>query len=328
MTLFRVGQPTRSWLLLQMAVTCFLVVATLTFGIFLTGVPALAQSVPSGCQPPPQREALDLTAPINIGILKAHLVYYRCNEYADDVKNALAQARDWVGQPTGEFEKPALVLDIDETSLSNWEQIYHNDFAYIPSGACDLKSGSACGQREWELSAGGTALQPTLDLYNFAKTLKGKDGNPVGVFFITGRYDDPFERIATEWNLHRVGYDQWQQLYMRPDATRGKSVSVYKTQARADIEDRQHYAIIANIGDQLSDLAGGHAQKCFKVPNPFLFHSGRTGPFWRIGLSVPVGEGTKTGRVCASFLILAMVGLARRGGAVSQRRVSAKQTIP
>jgi hypothetical protein len=47
--------------------------------------------------------------------------------------------------------------------VERWEQIYHNDFAYIPSGACELKSGSAFGQRKWELSAGATAIAPTLD---------------------------------------------------------------------------------------------------------------------------------------------------------------------
>jgi len=29
------------------------------------------------------------------------------------------------------------------------------------------------------------------------------------------------------------------------------------------------YTIIANIGDQASDLQGGHAEKTFKLPNPF-----------------------------------------------------------
>jgi acid phosphatase len=65
---------------------------------------------------------------------------------------------------------------------------------------------------------------------------------------------------------------------MRTDATRGQLVSVYKTTARADIEDAQHFTIIANIGDQISDLVGGHAQKCFKVPNPFYFIAGDPPP--------------------------------------------------
>jgi hypothetical protein len=154
------------------------VAGALAFGASLGFAPTRAQPAPpSGCQPLAQIETLDLTPPINIGVLKTHLVHYRCTAYDDDVKNALAQARDWIAQHVGEYEKPALVLDIDETSLSNWEQIYHNDFAYIPSGTCDLKSGSACGQREWELSANAVALPPTLELFNFAKTLKGKDGN-------------------------------------------------------------------------------------------------------------------------------------------------------
>jgi hypothetical protein len=36
-----------------------------------------------------------------------------------------------------------------------------------------------------------------------------------------------------------------------------------------------HYAIIANLGDQYSDLigddAGDHAERCYKLPNPFYF---------------------------------------------------------
>jgi hypothetical protein len=239
---------------------------------------AYADSVPSGCEPRPKLETLDLTPPINVGILKPYLVQYRCAAYDDDVRKVLIQAWDWIAQHVGEFDKPALVLDIDETSLSNWEEIFHNDFAYIPSGACDLRSGSGCGQRAWEMSAAASAVQPTLDLFNFVKALKGRDGSPVVVFFITGRFEDPFERRATERNLRRVGYDDWRQLYMRPESTRGQLVSAYKKGARADIEDRQRYTIVANIGDQFSDLVGGHAQKCFKVPNPFYFIAGEPPP--------------------------------------------------
>jgi HAD superfamily, subfamily IIIB (Acid phosphatase) len=44
----------------------------------------------------------------------------------------------------------------------------------------------------------------------------------------------------------------------------------YKSGARRDIES-QGYRIIANVGDQYSDLAGGHAQRAFKLANPFYF---------------------------------------------------------
>lgn len=49
------------------------------------------------------------------------------------------------------------------------------------------------------------------------------------------------------------------------------SVSKFKTAAREKIENGGVYTIIANVGDQDSDLAGGHAERTFKVPNPFYF---------------------------------------------------------
>jgi len=63
---------------------------------------------------------------------------------------------------------------------------------------------------------------------------------------------------------------------------------------RADIEDRQHFTIIANNGDQLSDLVGGYAQKCFQVPNPFYFIPGEPVPPSGLAcLSRRVGNGGK-----------------------------------
>jgi hypothetical protein len=238
--------------------------------------PAAADDVPSGCKPPPEKVAVDTTPPINIGILANALIYYRCTDYDADVTAALGAARAWVGKRAPEVAKPAIVLDIDETSLSNWEEIFRNDFGYIPYGACDLNAQSACGEHAWELSARAVAIEPTLELFNFAQTLKGKNGEPVDIYFITGRFEDPVERAATEWNLHKVGYDKWRQLFMRDASKSFKNVSVYKTWARTQIE--ADHIIIANVGDQFSDLvgdqSGDHAERCFKVPNPFYFIPG------------------------------------------------------
>jgi len=33
------------------------------------------------------------------------------------------------------------------------------------------------------------------------------------------------------------------------------------------------HSIIANMGDQMSDLDGGFAEKTFKLPTPLLLHS-------------------------------------------------------
>jgi hypothetical protein len=58
---------------------------------------------------------------------------------------------------------------------------------------------------------------------------------------------------------------------MRSDSSRDdKFVSKYKTLSR--IKTEANHTIIANVGDQFSDLVGDrngdHAERCFKVPTP------------------------------------------------------------
>ncbi|MBV1697879.1 MAG: acid phosphatase [Hyphomicrobiales bacterium] len=226
----------------------------------------------SGCRNPPARQELDTKWPINIGLLARQLIAYRCTDYMNDVAAAVAQARDWVRQRAPQVDNAAVVLDIDETSLSNWEVLYHDHFAFFADGPCDLGAKTACGWRNWFLSARGVALSPTLDFVRLVKTLNDRSGGKVAVFFITGRRDEPQMRAATEQNLRMQGYEDWEGLYLRPPASPG-FVSVYKTDIRKQIEQKYH--IVANLGDQYSDLIGDpgndHAEKCFKLPNPFYF---------------------------------------------------------
>lgn len=237
-------------------------------------VPLAHAQTPTGCDvtaaPVP---ALTEKGPANLGVLKIALIRYRCADYDADVASVVAEARDWVTRRAPQVDRPAIVLDIDETSLSNWEQLYHNDFGYLLGGACDLKSSAGCGQRDWELSASATALKPTLELFLLAQRTKGRDGNAIAVFFITGRGEDPVERAATELNLRRAGYDGYSKLLMRPA---GEATADFKTRMRSLIGGE--HTVIANIGDQFSDLAGGHAERCFKLPNPFYFIPGGTIP--------------------------------------------------
>ena len=88
---------------------------------------------------------------------------------------------------------------------------------------------------------------------------------------------DLAERAATELNLHKAGYDGWITLYMRTSATHGQLVSEFKTRMRQEIEAKG-YTIIANLGDQISDLVGEAAERCYKLPNPFYFIPGAPAP--------------------------------------------------
>jgi hypothetical protein len=216
----------------------------------------------AGCSPIPQK--FDWTQPNGFDSNQLQLVYYRCTFYDRDVAEVLRQARDWVEWRAGYVHNPALVLDIDETSLSNWKVLYQNKFAYIATGPCHFSKGSTCGENAWEQSARAPAIAPTRDLFETARRAH------VTVFFITGRAESAAKRRATIKNLQLAGYGGWQRLYMRTKNFDGPSVAPFKTWARSDIEARG-YTIIANVGDQWSDLMNGRSEHIFKMPNPFYF---------------------------------------------------------
>jgi hypothetical protein len=65
-----------------------------------------------------------------------------------------------------------------------------------------------------------------------------------------------------------TGYDGYAKLHMVPDNAHFASAVDFKAPIRAEIE-RAGYLIIENIGDQPSDLLGGHAEKDFLLPDPF-----------------------------------------------------------
>jgi predicted secreted acid phosphatase len=215
----------------------------------------------AGCAHAPAHDhAADASLP-NLGLVKAKLLDYGKNDYANDLARAAAAAEKYVVTRAPQVANPALVLDIDETSLSNYAQLVANDFGYIKKGGCQFLPEGPCGTLSWDELGHATAIAPTLQLFDAAQRAGAK------VFFVTGRREA--ERKWTEANLAAAGYRGWQQLVMKPDAL-DATAAVYKTAVRADIESNG-YTIIANVGDQQSDLDGGHAERIFKLPNPFYF---------------------------------------------------------
>lgn len=226
--------------------------------------PAFADT-PAGCGASSPRVAWSASAQTgNFTLFKQQLVRYRCTRYDADLARVDRAAQAWIERRAPRVTRPALVLDIDETSLSNWSVMYHNDFAYFREGECDLNASRACGQAAWEKSEAAPALAPTLALFNAAKA------HGVAVFFVTGRRETAEESAATEDNLREAGYDGWAGIFLRPPESHEASIAIYKSGARAKIE-AQGYHIIANVGDQQSDLALGHAERTFKLPNPFYY---------------------------------------------------------
>jgi acid phosphatase len=250
-------------------------------------LPAHADNPPLGCAPKPEPPAGDFTYAPNFDLafafLKKQLLYYRCTSYDADLAKVIDDALGWVKTRAPEVAAsgrvPAIVLDIDETSLSNWRRIYRGNFLYIHNGDCDLTDDSKpCGDLAWQRSGKAPAIEPTLSLYKFARCIDVQSPcNPLEVFFITGRrengasIDNKTPRQWTRDNLIEAGYAGVadDHLILRQNSI--GSVADYKSAAREAIQNGFQVKIIANIGDQQSDLDNGFADRPFKLPNPFYF---------------------------------------------------------
>ncbi|MFF3565627.1 HAD family acid phosphatase [Streptomyces sp. NPDC002574] len=147
-----------------------------------------------------------------------------------DVRAVIDQAHTYVQDRTANStgEKLAIVLDIDNTSLETYF--------------------------DWWFPQ---AVAPTRDLARYA------DARGVDIFFVTARPD--FIYPATYYNLDHEGYPV-AGLYGRSIPDLFAEVGAYKTAQRAAIEKRG-YTIIANIGNNTTDLVGGHAERTFKLPD-------------------------------------------------------------
>lgn len=196
----------------------------------------------------------------NLGTLKLQLQRYyactcTCGCYSKELDHQTQLAIDFLVRRVARRsheEKLALVLDIDETALSNYKEMADADYGYN-SKVFDA----------WEDAAQDTAIPGTLRLYREAQ----RQG--VSVFFITGRSEA--HRAATEQNLKSQGYADWQRLILRSPAQSAESTIAFKSGARQAIVDAG-YRIVLNVGDQFSDLKGiPRAELSVKLPNPFYY---------------------------------------------------------
>jgi predicted secreted acid phosphatase len=190
---------------------------------------------------------------------RAVIAYYNSGDYEKDVDLVVQDAERYLKKRIEENshaaspKKLAMILDIDETSLSNFEDHKKRDF----SGLANLVDES---YRE----AKADTIKPVLRLYNEA--IK----NGVTVFFISFRPDTV--RSYTITNLKNAGFYGWSELYL-PNEDQVKSpAQTYKTAVRESLT-KQGFDIILNLGDQDSDLNGGYAEHVDKIPNPLYTSS-------------------------------------------------------
>lgn len=210
---------------------------------FAPGAWALVLAVAlGGCASPPRE-------PRNLSALKAELrEYHRSGAYLADIAAVCREAEGWISRRTLAGGRLAVVVDLDETLWSNWPYFETQDFGYVPEA-----------WTRWVEEARAPALAPVADL---VRTLPARG---VAVVFVTARPER--ERSATLRNLRGIGLAEGARLVCQPDGDR-RANAAFKADVRAELE-AEGWVLIANLGDQESDLAGGGAERAFKLPNPF-----------------------------------------------------------
>ena len=186
--------------------------------------------------------------------------YIASGRYEADCAAVATRARAYLDERAKQATKPAVVFDIDETSLSNWPAYRANGGGRITAGECDVEHGP-CGLRAWQAMGKSLAIRPTLELARHARELG------VAVFFISGRPPSLLE--ATERNLREQGY-AWDGVILLPEGANFASAADFKAPERRKLVE-QGYTVLFTIGDQESDLRGGSAERTFKLPNPIYY---------------------------------------------------------
>jgi len=185
----------------------------------------------------------------NISKIKALVKEYRnSGQWARDLEDCSMRAISLLEKERDVKAKQAIVFDIDETTIDNYEYYLKNDFGFV------LEQWD-----KWMNYPGGGRIYASYRIYEKANELGIK------VFFITGRSEK--SRSITETLLKREGYARYEKLIMRGANKLKITAKAYKSMEREKVEN-EGYEIILNVGDQYSDLLGGHCKHAVKLPNP------------------------------------------------------------
>ncbi|MGV9883168.1 HAD family acid phosphatase [Streptomyces sp. NPDC003006] len=241
--------------------------------LYATGVASADQAGPR-----PTKE------PHNIGLLVGEIdAYYGATKdadgvwksspdspYAKDLARIQAKAKKDMrkaAHKTRHGKKPAIVLDVDDTALLSFDYEKSTNFTY--------------DNDSWDAYVKAAKRPAVFGMPELVKYAKSKG---VEVFFLTGLAESQREGAVT--NLAKAGYatkldrahvftknkpnpPAYLSHCATPAAWKCDTVQ-FKEGTRKYIESTG-YDIVGSFGDQASDLAGGYADKTYKLPNPTYF---------------------------------------------------------
>jgi acid phosphatase len=191
------------------------------------------------------------SVPVNLQLAKKNVMeYYESGTYSNDLKNIISNAEDEINKINLQTNS-AIVFDVDETSLSNYESIKKIYFGYDPQK-----------WDNWINEAKAPAIPEIKQFYDFV-TLK-----KIKVIFLSSRNISQYN--ATFRNLNNAGYIAFDTLILKDSSYSGYTSLAFKSHQR-ELLTQKGYDIIADIGDQVSDLEGKNHGLQIKLPNYLYF---------------------------------------------------------
>jgi hypothetical protein len=203
------------------------------------------------------------------------------SNYANEARSVAEAGSRWLSaqQNVATNGKKAILLDVDDTALATWNYELASNWAYNPTtnaqfvidqkfpavpGMVEMvKQAQAEGYAVFFLTGRGAA-QEAATLGNLGSDGVGVDAGYPAPTTLSDGEDGLFTKPAV------ANYPDYLKTACAGDTNGSCTTIHYKSATRAHIESLG-YEIVANFGDQYSDLEGGYADRTFKLPNPNYF---------------------------------------------------------
>jgi predicted secreted acid phosphatase len=205
------------------------------------------------------------------------------SSYAQEAEGVAADGTQRLAKPARWSHKHspqrAIILDVDDTTLATWNYEVFSNWAFnpvtnatfvteqrfppVPGMVPMVAQAAAEGYAIFYLT-GRPATQEAATLGNLTADGTGIDAGYPAPTTLTDGEDGLFTKPAV------ADYPPYLTAACSADPNGSCTTTHYKTATREHIESLG-YDIVANFGDQFSDLAGGFADKTFKLPNPNYF---------------------------------------------------------
>jgi hypothetical protein len=201
------------------------------------------------------------------------------SNYAKEARGVAADGQRWLAGRHHVRGTKAIILDVDDTSLLTWSYEIFSNWAFNPA-----TNGQFVTEQRFPAVPGMVALARAAEREGYAivfltgrgaaqepATLGNLTADGIGVdagFPKPTTLSDGEDGLFTKPAL--ADYPDYLKTACAADPGGACTTVHYKTATRAHIESLG-YHIVANFGDQFSDLEGGHADRTFKLPNPNYF---------------------------------------------------------